>query len=78
MRVFNQLRKTYSLLVRLLDYGTDYIRYLLEELSNSERDTGWKEGEMTLLLTAQQGTREEQQLAHARKSFWQNLMTEGK
>lgn len=77
MRVLNRLLWTYRLLVSLLKSGIDYVSYAVEEFRNSDKDKGWSPGEMTVLLSAQEGTREEIELAHARRSFWNQLVGSG-
>ncbi len=74
MQGLSRLLWTYRLLVSLCRSGTDYLLYVVEEFRNSDRHKGWTPGEMTVLLTAQEGTREEIELAHARRSFWNQLV----
>lgn len=77
MRAYRLLQRICKLLARCVMNGIDYVSYVVSEVKNSDRNTGWKEDEMTELMTAQQGTREELALAHDRREFWKRLMEEG-
>lgn len=77
MPVFHSATRTVKALYSYLLAGIDWLRYCVAEFRNVDRHHGWEPGEMTELLSGQQGTRDEIHLARVRREFWTRLADDG-